>query len=326
MKKEKLGNTDLYCSRLALGTWGLGGPNDIDRISVGWKTLDRNQAKRTILTALEYGLNMIDTSDFYGLGLAEELIGEVVPKSNEVIIATKGGLIPKFEEGTQTVQRNFSAEHLRRSVDNSLKRLRRDTIDIYQLHGPNLTLLHDETWETLESLRSSGKLRYVGISLKSTKQMTHEELRLLDRPTISSVQLKHNLLDSKAVSFIETSACRRYALLARSPLAHGFLTAKYSAPEDFSENDHRRRKFKRGLNEQLTTFLSEVNATLGCNFESVTDLALQFVVANPIISVTIFGATSPSQVQNTLKAINTAQLISSQEANFIATLAKRYFS
>jgi aryl-alcohol dehydrogenase-like predicted oxidoreductase len=324
MRKARLGKTDLNCSILGLGTWGLGGVYNIRGVPVGWKSIPRSQAENTIRAALDAGINFIDTSDFYGEGQAEELIGQTVPKSTEVVIATKGGLLPDFDLGTDNVKRDFGPKHIEQALHGSLRRLKRQTVDLYQLHGPASMSVPDETWETLERLRMSGKLRYIGVSIKS-RQLADVNLdSFLHNPLVSTIQIKYNLQEATRGFALDKTDIKNCALLARSPLGHGFLTGKYASPEQFSKDDHRRRKVPAQFLEQLGLFFRDVNAVFQCPFDSYAELALRFVVSSPVISLTIVGATASEQIADCVRIVERGQL-SNNQREVIYDITRKHF-
>jgi aryl-alcohol dehydrogenase-like predicted oxidoreductase len=325
MRQALLGNTTLKCSMLGLGTWGIGGANDISGVPIGWKPISNEQAKSTILAAIDAGITFIDSSDFYGRGKAEEIIGDAIPRTTEqVVIATKVGLLPEFEPGTTHLKRDFSSCHLETSLNASLRRLKRDTIDLYQLHGPTRETVRDETWESLERFKAAGKIRYIGVSMKSTHFSKFDFDSFVKNPLISTIQVKYNLLHVEQVDIIDNSEMGNCAILARSPFGHGFLTGKYSRPEQFSVDDHRRRKFDPRLASQVSEYFREVTSILPEQDDSCSDLSLRYVVGSPKISMTIVGATSVQQIKQNVRALQKGP-VNERERAIMTNVAKRIF-
>jgi aryl-alcohol dehydrogenase-like predicted oxidoreductase len=325
MIQMPLGNTSLKCSMLGLGTWGLGGPNDISGVPIGWRPIPYEQAKGIVHTAIDAGVTFIDSSDFYGRGKAEELIGDAIPRTNrQVVIATKGGLLPEFEPGTTHLKRDFSANHLESSLNASLRRLKRDTIDLYQLHGPTKETVRDETWESLERFMAAGKIRYIGVSMKSNRFSKLDFDSFIQNPLVSTIQVKYNLLHANQGDLIESSEIGSCALVARSPFGHGFLTGTYSFPEQFSVEDHRRRKFEPQLAHNVSDFFREIAAILPDLDGGYSELSLQYVVSNPKISLTIVGATSEHQIRKNISALEKG-ILNETERAIMTHLAKRIF-
>jgi aryl-alcohol dehydrogenase-like predicted oxidoreductase len=136
---------------------------------LGWREIPDPTVHEIIRSAIDVGINFFDTSDMYGKGRAESLLGKALgADKNRVVVATKGGLLDRFLPGTSDFARDFSGAHLRKAVHESLKRLNREWIDLYQLHGPDLTVAQDnDTRRTLQDLVSEGKIRHFGVSLGS---------------------------------------------------------------------------------------------------------------------------------------------------------------
>lgn len=325
MIQVPLGDTTLKCSILGLGTWGLGGANNISGVPIGWRPIPYEQAKDIVRVAVDAGITFIDSSDFYGRGKAEEIIGDAIPGTNrQVVIATKGGLLPEFEPGTTHLKRDFSALHLESSLNASLRRLKRDTIDLYQLHGPTRETVKNETWESLERFIAAGKIRYVGVSMKSNRFSKLDFDSFIRNPLVSTIQVKYNLLHVNQGDLIESSEIGGCALMARSPFGHGFLTGTYSFPEQFSVEDHRRRKFGPQLAQKVSDFFREVTAILPDHDGEYSELSLRYVVSNPKISLTIVGATSEHQIRRNISALEKGTL-SEEERAIMTHLAKRIF-
>ena len=241
MKTGKLGNTDLTVSEIGLGCQSLGG---------GLYHGGKRQALDLVARALDHGINYFDTADHYSLGRSEALLGRALhPVREHVIIATKAGTLytgaarallrirpvlrslgrplrpfkHNLDRMRSTQRRaDFSLPYLTSAVDASLKRLRTDYIDLLQLHKPPAsTLRSEELPATIEALRRSGKIRYVGISCESID----DAHACLDIPGVASVQLTINLLDQGAIAgFLPAARQRNIGVIARNPRAAGLLT------------------------------------------------------------------------------------------------------
>ncbi|MDX1417996.1 MAG: aldo/keto reductase, partial [Candidatus Promineifilaceae bacterium] len=167
MKKRTLGYTDLHLTTAGLGTWAIGG----DGWSHGWGPQDDADSIRTINRALDLGINWIDTAAVYGLGHAEEIIGQALAeRGEEIIIATKCGLVWE-ENGSGDISFQLKAENVRREVEASLRRLGVETIDLYQVHYPIPDEELEEGWATIAELVKECKVRYAGISNNSLAQL-----------------------------------------------------------------------------------------------------------------------------------------------------------
>jgi aryl-alcohol dehydrogenase-like predicted oxidoreductase len=322
MERRRLPGTDLDCSVLGLGTWGLGGPNEVAGIAFGWPDVSEETAHATIRSALDNGINFFDSSDFYGRGRGEERLGRSLKGVKDIAVATKVGIVPRLCEGTDDLQRDFSADHIRRSAEESLRRLHRETIDLYQLHGPGLSVLeHDEPWRALEYLKQSGKIRHVGVSLKSSHMQGASLARWLDNPLVSSVQIEYSVAYPERARSLEALS-RRTTIIARSVLGHGMLLRDPPKTALLQRDDHRIRKW----DDAKAARVHEFSRSLGDRIpkRNLLELLLRFAVDAPSVSVALVGATSPAQVRQlataarnpTLSAEERAHLFDAASANF----------
>ncbi|MCP8311471.1 MAG: aldo/keto reductase, partial [Candidatus Methylarchaceae archaeon HK02M1] len=165
MQYRTLGKTGLKVSEIGLGTWAIGGPVKYRDRPGGWGIVNNSESIQAIQTALELGVNFIDTADAYGLGKSEEEIGRALEGGwPDCHVATKVGYI-RTRAGDRG--RDLSRDHILESVKGSLKRLRKDVIDIYQLHSPSLEEIERERcFETMEKLKDDGKIRFWGVSVR----------------------------------------------------------------------------------------------------------------------------------------------------------------
>jgi aryl-alcohol dehydrogenase-like predicted oxidoreductase len=322
MKQRPLGKTDLQCSVLGLGTWALGGSNEISGIALGWREIPEPTIHEIIRAAIDVGINFFDSSDMYGQGRAESLLGKALgADKNKVVVATKGGLLDYFLPGTLDFARDFSGAHLKEAVHGSLKRLNREWIDLYQLHGPDLTVAqNNDTWRTLHDLVSEGKIRHFGVSLGSRTS----DLSEWTKPCVASIQARYNLIHIQEATAVDNWRSDGCALIARSVLEHGLLTDRYSAPSDFAASDHRGRKMSVELIDSVQALGSRVSAALRGRNCSLVEVALGYALSSPTVSVTLVGATSVEQVcQNATIAEATSLL--PWERELVTQIAERIF-
>lgn len=291
---------------------------------MGWKQISPKQARETIVAAIDGGINFFDCSDFYGRGKAEELLGHALPKSDsQIVIATKVGLLPSLVPGTNRLARDFSASHIRASLEASLRRLGRECIDLYQLHNPDVeTLRSDETWTTLKKLKEAGKINYIGVSLSTSRFETACFGDLIKNSLVSSIQIQYSLMHIDLATLIDNWETDDCAIIARSPFEHGFLTGKYLAPEQFPANDHRSRKFDIDTAKRVQEFLRHMSAMFPDR--SSAEVALLYVVSSPQIALTLFGATSAQQVRQNVKLLEKPKLTEEERAA-IRQVAEKYF-
>ena len=211
MERRRFGKTDLYVSPMGLGCWGISGD---------WGPVDRAQAVRTLQRAFELGVTFFDTADRYGHGQSEQLVrAALAPQRHEIVIATKGGM--NFYEGGH--RPDFRPDYIEFALEQSLKRLGTDYVDLYQLHNPEPAHLCEELFARLEGLRDQGKIRYFGVSLNSRMQGLEE----LGAYGPVSLQVIYNLLDQRAAQQVFPWALAHgAAATARVPLGSGRLSGK----------------------------------------------------------------------------------------------------
>jgi aryl-alcohol dehydrogenase-like predicted oxidoreductase len=287
-------------SVLGLGTWGFGGRFDIKGTALGWRELPKQQIVATLRAALDVGINFFDTSDFYGAGRAEELLREGLgAEAKSVIIATKGGLIPRFLKGTTQLSRDFSPVHIRDAVCHSLKRLNRDYIDLYQLHGPDLPLSQkDDVWATLSVLVAEGKIRFFGVSLGSKTL----DLSAWGERGVATIQTRYNLLHPDEITVVERWRSANCCVIARSVFEHGLIFGKHFGLSQLPASDHRARKLL-DVGEAANRLRRELStATLSRQY-SIPEIALLFPLGSSNVCIVLTGATSPAQVFQNSEAI-----------------------
>lgn len=272
-------------SRIALGTWSMGGHL--------WGGADDELSSRTIRHALAIGINLIDTAPVYGFGLSEELIGKALRGvRHSAVISTKAGL--QWDAGT--VQRNATAQRIRKELEGSLKRLETDYIDLYQMHWPDPLVAQQETAEELERLRAEGKILAVGVSNYSTAQMD----RFSQYTALATVQPPYNLFERAIDSDILPYAkLHSLVVLAYGPLCRGLLSGSMHAATRFAGDDVRTLdpKFKPPCFEQYLAAVAALDVyAREYHGKSVLALALRWVLdQGPTIA--LWGARRPEQLR-----------------------------
>lgn len=292
MNFRKFGKTDLHVSEIGFGSWAIGGAAMIGETAIGWGDADDAVSTKAVHAALDAGINFFDTADIYGLGHSEELLGKLIGENGEIIIATKGGNVARNEIFTT----DYSAEHLIKACEASLKRLKREAIDYYQLHTARLSNLEDgECITAMELLKKQGKIRYWGLSLNTFDPLPEGEyLSSLDIG--SGFQLVLNLLNQRALQFLKKASANGYGIIARMPLQFGLLTGKFDKEIYFSETDHRKNRITKEIIDASNAALQpvwELCNKYGC---SKTQLALSYILSYPEVSVMIPGIRTPNHV------------------------------
>ncbi|MGB3123154.1 MAG: aldo/keto reductase [Pseudomonas sp.] len=272
-------------SRIALGTWSMGGHL--------WGGADSEQSIKTIRHALNCGINLIDTAPVYGLGLSEELIGKALRGvRHSAVIATKAGL--QWDGGTP--RRNATALRIRKEVEDSLVRLDTDYIDLYQVHWPDPLVAQEETADELERLRRAGKILAVGVSNYSSTQMDEFSAHT----ALATVQPPYNLferaIDSEILPYAKQHSL---VVLAYGPLCRGLLSGSMHSATSFGGDDVRKLdpKFKAPRFEQYLAAVAALDMyARECHGKSVLALALRWVLdQGPTIA--LWGARRPEQLK-----------------------------
>lgn len=273
-------------SPIGFGTWPLGGR--------AYGPVVEAQAVAAIERAVELGVKLFDTANIYGDGRAEELLGRTLPSGDDFLIVSKAGYAD--EAGSR---QDFSASHLRRSVEGSLGRLRRDSLEVLLLHSPPEEVLREgRACEVLDELREEGVARRVGVSLRTLDSFD----AALAWDGCSVVELILNLLDQRAIDagLVERASRAGVELIARVPLCFGFLSGRHSLGATFSEGDQRNRWPRRQLDlwiEGAERFSCLVNEK-----RSMTQAALAFCVGTPGVTYAIPGMKTPAQVEHNVAA------------------------
>jgi aryl-alcohol dehydrogenase-like predicted oxidoreductase len=297
MQYRKFGNTDLKVSETGFGAWAIGGNAKVGDTAIGWGKVDDEVSKRAIKAALDAGINFFDTADFYGLGHSEEILGEQLNTSELVIIATKVG----HRNVQEKIILDYSKEYILKACEASLKRLKRETIDYYQLHSARMQHLQQgECIEAMELLKQQGKIRYWGLSL-NTFYPDPEADYLMQKNLADGFQLVFNLINQKAIGVITKANQKGYGIIARMPLQFGLLTGKFSANTKFEKDDHRSFRLTPEIIEDTLTILRDKVWSVAEKEQlNETQLALSYILSFPEISTTIPGIRTAEHVsQNT---------------------------
>ncbi len=293
MQYRKFGNTDLLVSEIGFGAWAIGGGAMIGTTSIGWGHSDDAVSDKAIHSSLDAGINFFDTADIYGLGHSEELLGEIIGENKKAIIATKVGNVSRNDEFTV----DYSKEYILSACEESLRRLKRNTIDYYQLHTARLQHLQQgECIEAMQQLQQQGKIRYWGLSLNTFDPMPEAEF-LLDQNFGSGFQLVFNLLNQKALPLLEKANKKGYGIIARMPLQFGLLTGKFDNGVSFAENDHRKKRLTKEVVATTAAALEPVWQLCKKYKCNKTQLALSYILSYPQVSTIIPGIRTAAQVQ-----------------------------
>jgi aryl-alcohol dehydrogenase-like predicted oxidoreductase len=308
MNVRKFGNTDLLVSEVGFGAWAIGGPAMAGDTPIGWGTVDDTVSIDALKKAFEQGINFFDTADIYGVGHSEELIGKVFGNSDKIIVASKVG---HRLDTNNSIVLDYSKKHILSACEKSLKRLRRECIDYYQLHSARVQHLQSgECVDAMELLKSQGKIRYWGISLNTYDPFPEAEF-VFEHNLGSGIQIVLNIINQRAMQLIEKAGQHNYGAIARMPFQFGLLTGKFDVNTRFDKNDHRHFRLKPVVLEKALQELEEVWVLSDKLGLSATQLSLSFVLSFPEISSVIPGIKTPQQaISNTsgLKNIGKHQI------------------
>jgi aryl-alcohol dehydrogenase-like predicted oxidoreductase len=293
MKYRRFGNTDLQVSEIGFGAWAIGGGAMIGNTAIGWGDADDDVSIKAIRSALDAGINFYDTADIYGLGHSEELLGTAIGHRKEIIIATKVGNVSRGEQFTV----DYSRKHILAACEASLRRLKRDVIDFYQLHSARTQHLQNgECLEAMQQLRQQGKIKYWGISLNTFEPLP-EAAFFINNKIGNGFQLVLNLLNQQALPLLKQSATNGYGIIVRMALQFGLLTGKFDKGVNFSPNDHRKNRLTEEVIDVSNNVLEPVWDLCNKYNCSKTQLALSFIVSHPEVSTLIAGIRTAEQVQ-----------------------------
>ncbi|MEY2570071.1 MAG: hypothetical protein QOE63_421 [Acidimicrobiaceae bacterium] len=291
MQEIRLGTTELVVSDIALGTWSYGGD---------WGAVDVDAATRTIDGALELGINFFDTAQGYGFGQAEEILaGALWPRAEreQVVVATKGGL---RKEGDRTV-RDDSARWLRLGVEQSLRHLRTEYIDLYQVHWPDLHTPAAETGAVLNELVEEGKIRYIGVSNYDVAQL--DELQRFVR--VDTLQPPYHLFRQDIdLDLLPYCMDHGIGVLVYGALAHGLLSGSMTPDTTFAPDDWRSHSpdFAGETFAANLAVVAELEAFAAERGLSLPELAVAWTLAHPAINVAIMGARTLDHLHDSVAA------------------------
>jgi aryl-alcohol dehydrogenase-like predicted oxidoreductase len=291
---------------VGFGAWALGGD---------WGEVDERDGIAAVERALAAGVNLFDTADVYGAGRSEEILGRVIGARDDVSIATKVGR-PELDDPA-----TYSWESVRRRCEASLQRLRREAIDLYQLHTPPIDVLAGgEAWESLRRLRDEGKVRAFGASVESAEQ----GLIAIERGA-QTLQVIFNVFRQNPVDELFPVALeRRVGILARIPLASGLLTGKFTKNSTFSPDDH--RSFNRegaafNVGETFAGLPFDAGVDLAHELRWIADgrgsmarAAVRFVLDHDAVSSVIPGGKNIEQVEENLGGAEVAPFSEEERA------------
>jgi aryl-alcohol dehydrogenase-like predicted oxidoreductase len=295
MEYRQLGNSDLKVSVIGFGGWGIGG-------APFWENQGKTASTKALLEAVDLGINFFDTAPVYGFGYSEELMGKTLaPVRDRVIIATKCGLRWK-KKALGSMSKNASRQSILEEVEDSLRRLDTDRIDLYMVHWPDASTPQEETMRALLEVQKQGKVRFIGVSNYSVEQM--EEFGA--HGDFVSLQPEYNLLE-RSIENETVPWCRDHhiGIIAYSPLASGVLTGKYDKNTRFKDwrskgiiGTFQGEAYERNIDkvEGLKEIAQAVGKTCG-------QMALNWVIRQPGVASALLGAKNADQVKDSVAVV-----------------------
>jgi aryl-alcohol dehydrogenase-like predicted oxidoreductase len=320
MNYRTFGRTDLQISEIGFGAWAIGGAARVGDVAIGWGETDDATSISAIHAAVDAGITFFDTADFYGLGHSEGLLGNALRGRKDVVIATKVG----HRNIEKTIVLDYSKAHIMEACEQSLRRLKRDSIDYYQLHSARLQHLQSgDCIEAMETLKQQGKIRYWGLSLNTFHPAPEADF-MLENNVGDGFQLVFNIINQRALDVIKKAAADGYGLIARMPLQFGLLTGKFTSSAHFETTDHRSFRFTSEIIKNALTILEEKVWPIGEKEGlSKTGLALSYILSFPEISTVIPGIRTPMQVTDNTSRV---KLLSAEDKNWLQNLATEWES
>lgn len=301
-----LGKSDVEVFPIALGANAVGGHNL-------YPNLDEEQGKDVVRQAINHGINLLDTAYIYGPERSEELVGEVVKEypREQIKIATKGS--HEFDEN-QEVHQNNQPEYLKQQVENSLKRLQTDYIDLYYIHFPDDNTPKDQAVAALQELKEQGKIKAIGVS-----NFTLDQLKEANKDGyVDVVQLEYNLLHRENEAVLQYCVDHQITFIPYFPLASGILAGKYDENTKFSDHRTTRRDFIPGVFEENVRRVKALESLAAAHQTSIANIVLAFYLTRPAIDVIIPGAKRAEQVIENIKAADI--VLSDDEIQYIDEL------
>lgn len=309
MNYRILGKTGWKVSEISLGTWQVGGR---------WgEPFNMANAEKIVHSAIDNGINFIDTADVYSDGLSETAVANVVRQRKEdVYVATKCG-----RQLNPHVNKEYTPVRLRGFVEESLKRMKMETIDLIQLHCPPTEVYYrPEIFELFDKLKDEGKIKALGVSVEKVE----EAIKAIEFPNVATVQIIFNMFRHRPADlFFQLAREKNIGVIVRVPLASGLLSGKFSKNTTFGKDDHRTYNREGASFDKGETFsgidfdlglaaVEKLKEAFGQNEASLALWAIRWVLMFPEIGTVIPGASREGQILENLKAALLPMLTSRQ--------------
>ncbi len=297
MQKRELGNTDMQITPVGFGSWAIGG----DNWQFGWGAQDDGDAIGAIERAVELGINWIDTAAVYGLGHSEELVAKAVAGMKErPWIFTKCSLV---WDAHRQMGNSLKADSIRRECEGSLKRLKVDAIDLYQIHWPNPEADLEEGWQEMARLKEEGLVRHIGVSNFSVDQLR----RIIPIAPVATLQPPYSML-RPAIEETLLPFCmeQNIGVIVYSPMLSGMLSGAMTqeravnfSPDDWRRNNKEFQEPRLSANLELVELLKRIGAPHG---RSAGEVAIAWTLRHPAVTGAIVGGRNAAQVEGVVGA------------------------
>jgi aryl-alcohol dehydrogenase-like predicted oxidoreductase len=270
MEKRQLGRTGLDVSVVGFGSMTIGGI---------FGPVDDAVSRKALHAAVDAGMNFIDTSDAYGAGHSEQVIGTFLkerPDRDQIIVCTKGG------NNMVTGARNFTPDYIRGCVEGSLRRLGVDAIDVYLLHNPSVANLQaEDSFDVLEAYQAQGKIKHWGVSVNTLAECD----LTVTAGRAAVMQMEYNILEQDPEAVFARAHAAGVGVIARVPLKRGLLSGRFDEHWTFDESDRRRQMFSPEKLPALVAKVRQIEAAADFG-RPLAEVAVRFCVSNPHVAVT----------------------------------------
>lgn len=314
MRYVQFGTTDLQVSQLGFGVWTVG--------TTWWGIEDKQVGLDLLRRAYDLGVTFFDTADTYGDGFGEEIVAEALGDvRDKIVIATKGGYNwyeHKERRGQQERPQDWRPEFIRYSVEQSLRRLKTDHIDLWQAHNTKMDAVdNDALFETLERLREEGKIRAYGVALGPKIGWLEEGIRAMQTRKLHGLQMIYNMLEQDPGRELSRVAQEQgVGLMVRVPHSSGMLEGHYTAETTFAKNDHRQHRPKEWLEKGLKKLEKLEFLTAGRDL-TIGQAALKFVWQTPMCAVALPNIYNVEQLEEFAAASDKADLTDADMAQLL---------
>ena len=287
METRTLGRTGLEATVVGFGALTIGG---------AFGPVDDAVSNQALHAAIDAGINFIDTSDAYGAGHSETVIGTFLkerPDRDRILICTKGG------NNMDTGVRNFTPDYIRGCVEGSLQRLGIDAIDLYLLHNPSLdNLKAGDSFEVMASYQAQGKIKHWGVSVNTIAECEYT----VESGAPAVMQMEYNILEQAPEAVFAKAHAAGIGVIARVPLKRGMLSGRFNTETTFDATDLRGRILSADKMPDLVDKVKQIETASASVGRPLAEIAMRFCISNPHVAVTIPGIRTPEQARSNAAA------------------------